>query len=108
MKDQYLKYLPLSLFAVYFLKTIIFSISYPEAVILAVLGATACYFQSKNNETLINELEKKFMDSNKALEEKTMTAIKSFEAKVNEVESIKAQLNAIKVSSLTRPMSNVR
>jgi hypothetical protein len=106
MKDQYLKYIPLSLFGIYFLKALIFSISYPEAAILAVLGGVACYFQSKNNEEHIKILEDKFTASNKSLEEKVSTSLKSFESRVNEVESIKAQLNAIKVSSLTRPLGN--
>src|SRR5271165_5207826 len=109
MTEKYLKYVPLSLLVSYFLKAIIFSVSYPEAAILAVLGATACYFQSKNNEEQVKALEEKFTASNKSLEEKVMTSIKSFESKVNEVESIKAQINSIKLNALTqRPLTNVR
>lgn len=107
MLDKYVKFAPLSLFGAYFLKALIFSVSYPEAAILAVLGATACYFQSKNNEAQIKILENKILDSNKSLELKVDTAIKTFELRVNEVESIKAQINAFKVNSLTRPFGNV-
>lgn len=105
MLDKYVKFAPLCLFGIYFLKALIFSISYPEAAILAVLGGVACYFQSKNNEEYIKVLEEKLMASNKSLEEKTMTAIKSFELRVNEVESIKAQINSLKLGALSRPIS---
>jgi len=108
MIEKYLKYAPLSLFGIYFLKATIFTVSYPEAAILAVLGATACYFQSKNNEAQIKILEDKILASNKVLENKVLEAIGTFEKRVNEVESIKAQINAFKVNSLTRPMSSVR
>lgn len=105
--DKYIKFAPLSLFCAYFLKAIIFNVSYPEAAILAVLGATACYFQSKNNEEQIKVIEEKILASNKVLEEKVAVTIKSFETRVNEVESIKAQINALKINSLTRPLQNV-
>lgn len=102
MLDKYVKFLPLGLFSLYFLKAAILSVSYPEACILAVLGLVSCYFQSKNHEKLIEDLEQKLIKSNKDLEEKTMTAIKSFENKVQKVESIEAQINALKLQSLTR------
>ena len=108
MKDQYLKYIPLSLFGAYFIKSLIFSVSYPEAAILAVLGATSCYFQSKNNEEKLKSFEEKMLASNKKMEESTLTAIKSFEEKVKKVESIEAQINALKINSLSRPLGNVR
>lgn len=107
MLDKYIKYAPLSLFGIYFIKALIFSVSYPESAILAVLGLVACYFQSKNNEEQIKVLEEKIMLSNKSLENKVEIAIKTFETRVNEVESIKAQINAFKVNSLTRSFSNV-
>lgn len=108
MLDKYLKFLPLCLFGIYFLKAIILTVSYPEAAILAVLGAAACYFYAKDGDSKLEQLEELMNQSNKALEEKLMTSIKSFESKVNEVESIKAQLNALKINSLSRPLSNAR
>jgi outer membrane lipopolysaccharide assembly protein LptE/RlpB len=106
--DKYLKYIPLSLFCLYFTKALIFSISYPEAAILAVLGTVACYFQSKNNEEKLKDFESKILESNKAMEEKTLAAIQSFENKVKKVESIEAQINALKINSISRPINNVR
>jgi hypothetical protein len=105
MLDKYLKYAPLSLFGAYFIKALILSVSYPEAAILAVLGATACYFQSKNNDEKLIKLDEKIQASNKILEEKLSLANKNFELRVGEVEGIKSQLNAMKINSLTRPMS---
>src|SRR5580704_16531718 len=100
MIDKYLKFAPLSFFAAYFIKSMIFSVGYAEAVILAVLELTTCYFHSKNNEEYIKLVENKILETNKVLENKVTESIKSFEAKVNEVESIKAQINSLKINSL--------
>lgn len=102
MKDQYLKYVPLSLFGVYFIKALIFSVSYPEAAILAVLAGAACFFLYKDSDSKLKELDQKLADNAKTLENKLEIAIKSFDTRVNEVESIKAQLNALKINTLTR------
>lgn len=108
MLEKNIKYLPLSLFTAYFIKAIVFSVSYPEMGILAILAGAACYFHSLNNDKKLLTLEDKINLSHKALDEKLTLATKSFDSRVNEVESIKAQLNAIKVNSLTRPLSNAR
>jgi hypothetical protein len=97
-----IKFLPLGLFVSYFIKALIFSVSYPEAVILAVLAGAACFFLYKDSDSKLKELDQKLADNAKTLETKLETAIKSFELRVNEVESIKAQLNALKINTLTR------
>jgi hypothetical protein len=102
MIEKYIKFVPLSLFCAYFLKALIFSVSYPEAAILAVLAAASCFFLYKDSDSKLKELDEKIILSNKNLEDKLNLAVKSFETRVNEVESIKAQLNAMKMNSLTR------
>jgi len=102
MLEKNLKYLPLSLFGIYFLKALIFSVSYPEAVILAVLAAASCFFLYKDSDSKIQELDKKIEVANNSLDKKLNEAVQKFELRVNEVESIKAQINALKINSLTR------
>lgn len=97
-----IKFLPLGLFVAYFIKALIFSVSYPEAAILAVLAAASCFFLYKDSDSKLKELEKSLETSAKTLEQKLNDSVKSFELRVNEVESIKAQLNALKINSLTR------
>src|ERR1700722_18428081 len=106
MLEKNLKFGPLFLFGAYFIKAIIFDVSYPEAAILAVLAGAACYFYYKDSDSKLKELEQKLAENAKTLEIKLETAIKSFELRVNEVESIKAQLNALKINSLTRRLGN--
>lgn len=100
--EKYLKFGPLFLFGTYFVKAIIFNVSYPEAVILAVLAGAACYFYAKDSDSKLKELEEKIHEAHKTLDLKIDSSVKSFELRVNEVESIKAQLNAMKLNSLTR------
>lgn len=102
MIEKYVKFVPLSLFCAYFIKALIFSVNFPEATILAVLASAACFFLYKDSDSKLKELEKSNAISFLALEEKLNLAVKSFETRVNEVESIKAQLNAMKINSLTR------
>lgn len=107
MLEKYLKYGPLFLFGVYFIKAIIFTVSYPEAAILAVLAGSACYFHYKDSDSKLKELEQKLADNAKTLEDKIILAVHNFESRVNEVESIKAQMNALKINSLSRPLNQV-
>lgn len=104
--DKYIKFAPLSLFGAYFIKALIFSVSYPEAAILGVLATTACFFLYKDSDSKLKLLEEKILASNKILEDKLSLASANFENRVNEVEQIKAQLNALKMNSLTRPFGN--
>lgn len=98
----------MSLFCAYFLKALILSVNYPEAAILAVLGASACYFYAKDSDSKIKSLDEKLTASNKSLEEKLQLANRNFETRVNEVEGIKAQLNAIKVNGIFKPLNEQR
>lgn len=94
--------MPLGLFSLYFLKALIFSVSYPEAAILAVLAGASCFFLYKDSDSKLKELDEKHAKANSTLDLKINEAVRNFESRVNEVESIKAQLNAIKINSLTR------
>jgi hypothetical protein len=102
MIEKYLKYAPLSLFGIYFFKALIFSVSYPEAAILAVLAGASCFFLYKDSDSKLKELETRIHESHKFLDLKLIEAVHKFETRVNEVESIKSQLNALKINSLTR------
>lgn len=92
----------MGLFVSYFIKALIFSVSYVDSLTLAVLAGTACFFLYKDSDSKLKELDLKIEVSNKNLEDKLNLAVKSFESRVNEVESIKAQLNALKINTLTR------
>lgn len=92
----------MGLFVAYFLKALIFSVNYPEAAILAVLAGAACFFLYKDSDSKLLELDKKIEASNNSLKMDLQKAVSDFQVRINEVESIKAQMNAIKMNSLTR------
>ncbi len=94
---NYQKILPMALFSAFFLKCLIFPFSYPEAVVLAALGAIACYFEYKNNDAKLVALETKLND-----------AVKSFHDKEDEIKKIRDTVNSLKLGAITRPMTNVR
>lgn len=91
-----LKYLPMITFGLYFLKVIILPISYPEAVVLAVLGLTACYFQFKNTDEKIKDLENQFG-----------LAMKRFDEEMQQITKLRDTVNGLKLNSITRPLANV-
>ena len=70
--------MPLALFCLYFLKVTALPISYPEVLILLILGATASFFEFKNNEKKIRQLE-----------ETIKTTLNQFEEKVKQIDHIK-------------------
>ena len=61
------KNLPLIAFSCFFLKSLIFPISYPEIGMMLVLGAIASVFEFKSHNKKLKELEQKLEMEDKAL-----------------------------------------
>lgn len=93
--QKYIPHLPLALFTLYFIKVSIFPVNLAEALILAVLGAAACFFEFKNAESKL-----------KSMESKLDQAVKSFSEKAAEIQQIKDQINGLKLSGfVSRPQA---
>jgi hypothetical protein len=71
--------LPLALFCLYFIKTLIRPSGYEDAVILTVLGSIAAFYEFKSSEVKIINLEKQMTKLNEDLElrNKEIDSIKS-------------------------------
>ena len=89
------KYLPLAAFCIYFAKVTILPSSYPEAVILLILGSVAAYFEYKSNDKKIAALEEQFKAQQKDLEDKA-----------KDIEHLKSSITSMKLSAGMRPLGN--
>lgn len=78
--DKFRRFLPLAIFCVYFTKVCFqSSTSYPEALILLILGSVAGYFEYKHQSGRMESMEKQLNEMNRDLQEKLkdLDAIKS-------------------------------
>jgi hypothetical protein len=79
--------LPLALFCLYFIKTLIRPAGYEDAVILLVLGSIAAFYEFKSSETKITNLENQ------------MTKLgETIELRNKEVDSIKSAVASMKLA----------
>lgn len=85
MKD--IKHIPLILFSISVLKTIIMGSSYQEALVLLVLGAVAGFYEYKSQDAAIQEM--------KELQEKQAQATLALAKTLDELRS---GMNALKLS----------
>lgn len=93
MKD-YVKYIPLSAFSLFFLKVLILPFSYPEVAVLTVSGLVLCYLEYKQND-------KKLL----VLEEKMDAAIKNMEERTRQFEDLRSKVNGLSLSAISRPQA---
>lgn len=91
------KLLPMSLFAIFFLKGTIMSFSYADVAVLAVLGLVTCYLEFQGRDKKLQ-----------ALEDKLNLAVTNMEDKTKQIEDIKGAISSLKLSAITRPMSQAR
>lgn len=94
--EKFKKFLPLVAFCLYFIKICIQPISYPEAAILAILGAIFLF-----NETRIQTKEIK------ALVDKVEGRQKELETYVKDIDSLKSSVASIKLGSTMRGTGSI-
>lgn len=90
------KNLPLVVFCLYLIKTVLQPATFVEASILFALAAMSCYFEFKSNDNKLSELEQKINQTQK-----------NIDSKAAEVENLKSSVAALKLSSGMRSLGNV-
>lgn len=91
------KNLPLVVFCLYLIKTVLQPATFVEASILFALAAMSCYFEFKSNGKELVALEKKISDTQKNIDDKT-----------KEIEMLKTSVASIKLSTGMRGLGNVQ
>lgn len=86
--QNYLKYIPMGLFAVYFLKVCLQPVTMTEAAILLILGSVAAFYEFKSNDKKILELEAQIKNQQILIE-----------SRFKEFDGVKSQVASIKLAS---------
>lgn len=89
------KYTPLTIFCVYFAKIAIQpSSSYPEALILLILGSIAGYFEYKHQSGRMESMEQQINQINKDMQEK-----------LRDIEALKSSMASLKLQNGMRTVN---
>lgn len=100
------KHLPLVIFCLYLLKTVLLPITALEVAILCILCVMACFFEFKNNEALIDELTTKASQDVQAVESKVQSIEQNLEAKVKDIENLKSIVASMKLANGMRQLGS--
>lgn len=93
--DKFRRFLPLATFSIYFAKiTLQPSTSYPEALILLILGSIAAYFEYKHQSGRMESMEKQITEMNKDLQEK-----------LKDIDAIKSSMASLKLQNGMRQLN---
>lgn len=98
--NDWKKTVPLLLLCAYFIKVMIQSPTLIDSSILLVLGFISCYFEYQINNKKLRQLEEKFNDFAKDINNKK----EEIDSVVN---SIRSSVTSMKLGSSIRPTANV-
>jgi Skp family chaperone for outer membrane proteins len=88
------KITPWAAFCLYFLKVGILGSSYPDALILGILGTFVAFLEYKNNDKKIEELKEIINGRQKDLENH-----------IKDIDNLKSYMNSQKMATSMRPVS---
>lgn len=83
-----LKYIPLGLFSVYFLKISLQTATLSDAAILLILGSIAAFYEFKSNDKKLLELESQISEIQKTTD-----------LKLKDLDGVKSQVASIKLAN---------
>lgn len=89
------RFIPLLAFCLYFGKSLTQQAGYPEAIMLLILGSIAAFYEYKNTDSKLVELEEKLNKLNQDNLEQN-----------KEIENLKGSVSAVKLSTGMRGLGN--